>query len=118
MNMENQEEAAKAWSKWLTELHQQNMTVEEPKPKIRDEFLASLIREFGAEHGTELYQSRSVTKQELTRLIQLLKKFKIVATMPFGTANRMNMPMSPFDTRQGRYQPTSPPSELQKKSEP
>ena len=50
--------------------------------KVRDEFLADLIREFGAEHGTELYQSRRVTKQELARFIVLLKKFKIAATMP------------------------------------
>jgi len=68
---------------WLTELHQRNnMKIEEVKPSVRDEFLAALIREFGAEHGTELYQSRSVTKRELTRLVELLKKFKIAATMP------------------------------------
>ena len=59
------------------------MIREEVKPKVRDEFLAGLIREFGAEHGTELYQSRSVTKQELARFIALLKKFKVAATLPY-----------------------------------
>jgi len=102
---------AKAWSQWLTELHQRDMTAEESKPKVRDEFLAALIREFGAEHGTELYQSKSVTKSELTRLIELLKKFRIAATMPIGMANRMNVQMNPHEARQGRYTPIAAQSE-------
>ena len=64
------------------------MTIDESKPKVRDEFLADLIREFGPQHGTELYQSRSVTKRELTKFLELLRKFKIASTVPIGVANR------------------------------
>ena len=52
-------------------------TPDKSKPKVRDEFLADLIREFGAEYGVELYQAGSVTKEDLASFTVLLDKFGV-----------------------------------------
>jgi len=94
--MINQEEAAKAWSEYLADLHNnpnrygvpnsitmtdkastEKTSPDKSKPKVRDEFLADLIREFGAEYGVELYQAGTVTKEDLASFTVLRDKFGV-----------------------------------------
>jgi hypothetical protein len=50
----------------------------ETKPaKVKDEFLADLIRHFGAERGVELYQEGTVSKDDLAAFNALLVKFDV-----------------------------------------
>jgi RNA:NAD 2'-phosphotransferase (TPT1/KptA family) len=100
----NQEQAKKAWSEWLTALHDPTinrcltpkrtfMTAKtETKPsKVKDEFLADLIRHFGAERGVELYQEGLVSKDDLAAFDALLVKFDVTVqkkpTMVMRDAN-------------------------------
>jgi hypothetical protein len=56
--------------------------------KVKDEFLADLIRQFGAEWGVELYQEGSVSKDDLAAFGALLTKFN-------ATVKRKYQPLAP-----------------------
>ena len=104
--MINQEKAKQAWSRWLTELHDPTInrclapkvtymtaTLEpkSSKPKVKDEFLADLIRHFGAEYGVELYQAGNVSKDDLAAFVALLAKFDVVARRAPAGITRQNV---------------------------
>jgi len=51
---------------------------ETAKPaRVKDEFLADLIRHFGAERGVELYQEGAVSKDDLAAFAAMLTKFDV-----------------------------------------
>ena len=80
------------------------------KPKVRDKFLADLIREFGAEYGVELYQAGTVTKEDLASFTALRDKFGVEMKPPYKTVYRDAMPATAGvpPTRPRRQSGTSP----------
>ena len=64
------------------------------KPKVKDEFLADLIRHFGAERGVELYQEGTVSKDDLATFTALLAKFGV--EMPKQSTGSLNQIQSGF----------------------
>ena len=52
------------------------------KPKVKDEFLADLIRHFGVERGVELYQDGTVSKDDLAAFSAMLAKFGVEVKRP------------------------------------
>ena len=61
---------------------------EKSKPRVKDEFLADLIREFGAEYGVELYQAGNVTKEDLAGFTTLREKFGVEVKPHYKTVYR------------------------------
>jgi len=52
-------------------------TTDKKPNKVKDEFLAELIRQFGAERGVELYQEGTISKDDLATFTALLEKFGV-----------------------------------------
>ena len=85
-------------------------TTDKSRAKVRDEFLADLIREFGADYGVELYQAGNVTKEDLASFTALRDKFGVEVKPPYKTVYRENVSagMAGVPTRPRRQFGTSP----------